>query len=46
MLKKVSDYPFFWCDHCGKGPYKFPHPVDGKKYCQACWIDSLPDLKE
>jgi hypothetical protein len=40
---KIMDMPYFWCDHCGEGPYRFSHPVDGKKYCQECWLMSLPD---
>jgi hypothetical protein len=42
MLRKVEAFPWFWCDHCGCGPFRYPHYVRDMKFCQECWLCSLP----
>ena len=41
-LNAVNVFPYFWCDRCGGGPYRFAHYVDDMKLCQECWLRSLP----
>ena len=41
-LNAVNMFPWFWCDRCGGGPYRFAHYVDDMKFCADCWLHSLP----
>ena len=41
-IDAVNMFPWFWCDRCGGGPYRYAHMVDGMKFCADCWLHSLP----
>jgi len=41
-IDAVNTFPWFWCDRCGGGPYRFAHYVDDMKLCADCWLHSLP----